>query len=76
MSIPFFLSYPAYGEAIGWFLALASVIWIPLVAFYKMKFSASGSICNRLRHLLTPNMAELRRVAMDNGLNAGFDTNA
>eukprot|EP00111_Clytia_hemisphaerica_P022019 TCONS_00064735-protein len=70
------ISYPVYGEVIGWFLALTSVIWIPLVALYKMKFSASGSICNRLRHLLTPNMAELRQVALDNGLNTSFDANA
>lgn len=58
--------YPPFGEAIGWMLALFSMVWIPIVAIYKIRWSASGSLYNRLRHLLTPNTEELQRIALEN----------
>lgn len=57
-----------FGEVIGWLLALASVMWIPIVACYKLRYSATGSFAERLRFLLTPNAFELKRVAKANGV--------
>ena len=63
-----FRSYPLFGEIIGWMLALVSVIWIPGVACYKLRYCSTGSFTQRIRFLITPDVAQLRRVAMENGI--------
>ena len=53
--------YPEFGEAIGWLLALASMVWIPGVAIYKYVRS-EGSLMERLKKLTSPDAAVLKRV--------------
>ena len=53
--------YPAFGEAIGWLLALASMVWIPGVAIYKY-IRSEGSLTERLKKLTSPDAAILKRV--------------
>uniref|UniRef100_UPI00398F4CFF sodium- and chloride-dependent creatine transporter 1-like isoform X2 n=1 Tax=Pristiophorus japonicus TaxID=55135 RepID=UPI00398F4CFF len=45
--------YPWWGETIGWFLAVASMICIPLTVVIKM-LCAEGSLRERWQHLTTP----------------------
>ena len=53
--------YPEFGEAIGWLLALASMVWIPGVAIYKY-VRGEGSLMERLKKLTSPDAAVLKRV--------------
>ncbi|XP_031570668.1 sodium- and chloride-dependent GABA transporter 2-like [Actinia tenebrosa] len=45
--------YPAWGEAIGWCLAMSSIICVPVVAIINM-MRASGDFIDRLRVVTTP----------------------
>ncbi|XP_035501857.1 sodium- and chloride-dependent creatine transporter 1 isoform X2 [Scophthalmus maximus] len=46
-------TYPWWGEAIGWALALSSMLCIPLTVLYKL-LSSKGSLWERWRYLTTP----------------------
>ncbi|OCT57814.1 hypothetical protein XELAEV_18002994mg [Xenopus laevis] len=46
--------YPSWGYAIGWLMALSSMICIPVYAFYII-FRTKGSFKQRLKQLVTPN---------------------
>jgi hypothetical protein len=35
--------YPAWAEALGWLITLASIIWVPCVATYKI-ITTEGSL--------------------------------
>ncbi|XP_073795901.1 sodium- and chloride-dependent creatine transporter 1 isoform X2 [Danio rerio] len=45
--------YPWWGEALGWFLALSSMLCIPLTVLYKL-LHCKGSLMERWQHLTTP----------------------
>ncbi|XP_072027465.1 sodium- and chloride-dependent GABA transporter 2-like [Amphiura filiformis] len=45
--------FPVYGEAIGWFLALSSMLVIPISVIVKFLL-ARGTLKERWRYLLTP----------------------
>ncbi|KAI1892894.1 hypothetical protein AGOR_G00138220 [Albula goreensis] len=45
--------YPWWGEALGWGLALASMLCIPISVFYKL-LRCKGSLRERWQHLTTP----------------------
>ncbi|KAM3924881.1 sodium- and chloride-dependent betaine transporter-like [Leptodactylus fuscus] len=45
--------YPPWGYAIGWLMAVASMICIPVCAIYIV-LRAEGSLMERLRHVVTP----------------------
>ncbi|CAL1605265.1 unnamed protein product [Knipowitschia caucasica] len=45
--------YPWWGEVIGWFLALSSMLCIPVSIIYQL-FRAKGSFSQRWTHLTTP----------------------
>ncbi|XP_069484690.1 sodium- and chloride-dependent GABA transporter 2-like [Ambystoma mexicanum] len=47
--------YPRWSEAVGWTMAISSVICIPLWIIYKM-FSIKGSLSERWRQLTCPDM--------------------
>lgn len=57
--------YPVFAEFIGWMLALASMIWIPAVAAYKV-YHAEGTLLERLKHLSSPDEKALLKVERDN----------
>ncbi|KAM4737965.1 sodium- and chloride-dependent creatine transporter 1 isoform 2-T2 [Anableps anableps] len=46
-------TYPLWGEAIGWALALSSMLCIPLTVVYKL-LRCKGSLRERWQHLTTP----------------------
>ncbi|KAK3700748.1 hypothetical protein QZH41_001906 [Actinostola sp. cb2023] len=43
--------YPDWGEAIGWCLALSSMVWIPIVAAYKL-ITTKGDLTTGIHFLL------------------------
>ncbi|KAJ8370788.1 hypothetical protein SKAU_G00108160 [Synaphobranchus kaupii] len=45
--------YPWWGEALGWGLALSSMLCIPISVFYKL-LRCKGSLRERWQHLTTP----------------------
>ncbi|XP_070554260.1 sodium- and chloride-dependent glycine transporter 1-like [Ptychodera flava] len=46
--------YPAWADAIGWMIAMLSVLLIPTYAVYYLVFVQKGSILERLRHGAKP----------------------
>ncbi|XP_013872849.1 sodium- and chloride-dependent creatine transporter 1 [Austrofundulus limnaeus] len=46
-------TYPAWGEALGWALALSSMLCIPVTVLYKL-LRCKGSLRERWQHLNTP----------------------
>uniref|UniRef100_S4RAY4 Solute carrier family 6 member 8 n=1 Tax=Petromyzon marinus TaxID=7757 RepID=S4RAY4_PETMA len=50
--------YPGWAEALGWLMALSSMLCIPAVAFFKL-LRARGSLAQRWSHLTSPQSAEL-----------------
>nr|XP_032825522.1 sodium- and chloride-dependent creatine transporter 1-like [Petromyzon marinus] len=50
--------YPRWAEALGWLMALSSMLCIPAVAFFKL-LRARGSLAQRWSHLTSPQSAEL-----------------
>uniref|UniRef100_A0A7N8XSM9 Transporter n=1 Tax=Mastacembelus armatus TaxID=205130 RepID=A0A7N8XSM9_9TELE len=46
-------TYPLWGEALGWALALSSMLCIPLTVLYKL-LRCKGSLRERWQHLTTP----------------------
>ncbi|KAL2095058.1 hypothetical protein ACEWY4_009777 [Coilia grayii] len=45
--------YPAWAQGVGWIIALASIIWIPLAAIHTL-WVLPGSFKERIRRSLTP----------------------
>ncbi|CAN0136269.1 unnamed protein product [Lampetra planeri] len=50
--------YPRWAEALGWLMALSSMLCIPAVALFKL-LRARGSLAQRWRHLTSPQSADL-----------------
>uniref|UniRef100_A0AAQ6A3V3 Transporter n=1 Tax=Amphiprion ocellaris TaxID=80972 RepID=A0AAQ6A3V3_AMPOC len=46
-------TYPVWGQALGWALALSSMLCIPLTVLYKL-LRCKGSLRERWQHLTTP----------------------
>uniref|UniRef100_A0A674DLF0 Transporter n=1 Tax=Salmo trutta TaxID=8032 RepID=A0A674DLF0_SALTR len=46
-------TYPLWGEALGWCLALSSMLCIPITVLYKL-LRCKGSFTERWQHLTTP----------------------
>ncbi|XP_078509883.1 sodium- and chloride-dependent GABA transporter 2-like [Lissotriton helveticus] len=47
--------YPWWADAIGWVLAISSIIWIPLWIIYKL-CSTKGSLTKRLQQVTSPDV--------------------
>ncbi|XP_030648789.1 sodium- and chloride-dependent GABA transporter ine [Chanos chanos] len=45
--------YPPWAQGVGWFIAMASIIWIPLAAVHTL-WVLPGSLTERLRKSITP----------------------
>ncbi|GBM50473.1 Sodium- and chloride-dependent GABA transporter 2 [Araneus ventricosus] len=54
-------TYPWWGEMLGWLIALSSMIWIPLYAFYFLCYKSEGTLMERIRFGMSP--------ALENGVN-------
>ncbi|TWW60412.1 Sodium- and chloride-dependent GABA transporter ine [Takifugu flavidus] len=46
-------TYPVWADCVGWFISLASIVWIPLGAIHEM-YKNKGSVLQRLRKAVTP----------------------
>ncbi|XP_077097457.1 sodium- and chloride-dependent GABA transporter ine isoform X1 [Siphateles boraxobius] len=46
-------TYPLWAEVVGWFISLASIIWIPLGALHEL-WTTEGSLLQRLKKSITP----------------------
>lgn len=66
--------FPPWAEFLGWVVALSSILWVPGFAIYEY-IKAEGSFTERLRKILTPDMAVLRRVERKNGLKPLYEKN-
>nr|XP_043895354.1 sodium- and chloride-dependent creatine transporter 1-like [Solea senegalensis] len=66
--------YPWWGEVIGWFLALSSMLCIPLTFIYKL-FRAKGSFAERWSYLTTPVWGAHHLENMATPLRPGVDDN-
>lgn len=60
--------YPDWAEFCGWVLALASMMWIPGVAIYKIVKTPGSSLFQRIRHLLRPDDEEMKTIQVREGL--------
>lgn len=60
--------YPSWGEFCGWVLALASMLWIPGVAIYKVFTTPGGSVFQRFCFLLRPDQEEMKAIEVREGL--------
>jgi len=60
--------YPGWAEFCGWVLALASMLWIPGVAIYKIVKTPGTSLFQRLRFLLRPDDDEMKTIQVREGL--------
>lgn len=60
--------YPSWGEFCGWVLALASMLWIPGVAIYKVFTTPGGSVYQRICFLLRPDQEEMKAIEVREGL--------
>lgn len=60
--------YPNWAEFCGWVLALASMLWIPGVAIYKIIKTPGRSIYQRLCFLLRPDHEEMKAIEIREGL--------
>lgn len=60
--------YPSWGEFCGWVLALASMLWIPGVAIYKVFTTPGGSVFQRICFLLRPDQEEMKAIEVREGL--------
>lgn len=56
--------YPAFGEFIGWMLALFSMAWIPIIAIYKL-VKSEGTLVERFKQLSRPDEERLRQIAAE-----------
>ncbi|CAL1288664.1 unnamed protein product [Larinioides sclopetarius] len=54
-------TYPWWGEMLGWLIALSSMIWIPLYAFYFLCYKSEGTLLERIRFGMCP--------ALEDGVN-------
>ncbi|XP_051891270.1 sodium- and chloride-dependent GABA transporter ine isoform X2 [Pristis pectinata] len=46
-------NYPKWAQGLGWVIALASLVWIPVGAFHTL-LTSKGSFCKRLTKSITP----------------------
>jgi len=60
--------YPDWAEFCGWVLALASMLWIPGVAIYKIIKTPGSSIYQRICFLLRPDQEEMKAIEVREGL--------
>lgn len=60
--------YPGWAEFCGWVLALASMLWIPGVAIYKIVKTPGSSLFQRLCFLLRPDDDEMKTIQVREGL--------
>ena len=60
--------YPGWAEFCGWVLALASMLWIPGVAIYKIVITPGSSLFQRLCILLRPDDEEMKTIQVREGL--------
>lgn len=60
--------YPQWAEFCGWVLALASMLWIPGVAIYKIINSPGSSVYQRIRLLLRPDDEEMKTIEVREGI--------
>lgn len=60
--------YPDWAEFCGWLLALASMLWIPGVAIYKVIKTPGSSLYQRICFLLRPDEEEMRAIELREGL--------
>lgn len=60
--------YPDWAEFCGWVLALASMLWIPGVAIYKIVTTPGSSLFQRLCFLLRPDDDEMKTIQVREGL--------
>lgn len=59
--------YPWWGEMVGWFLALASMLQVPLVAIFLI-FREKGTLGERIETLLRPKVNNQFRCSSFNYL--------
>ena len=57
--------YPAFAEFIGWMIALASMIWIPGIAAYKI-YKSEGSLMERVKSLTKPDHKTIQLIELKN----------
>ena len=57
--------YPWWGEMLGWFLALTSMLQVPLVAAYLI-WKEKGSFAERVETLLQPKVTLFQSVFLNN----------
>ena len=60
--------YPAWAEFCGWVLALASMLWIPTVALFKIFKTPGDSLYQRICFLLSPDEEEMKAIELREGL--------
>ncbi|XP_058961625.2 sodium- and chloride-dependent GABA transporter 1 isoform X1 [Pocillopora verrucosa] len=60
--------YPPWAEFCGWVLALASMLWIPGVATYKLIKTPGSSLYQRICFLLRPDEEEMKAIELREGL--------
>jgi len=59
--------YPPWAEFLGWCIALSSMLWIPVVALYKI-ITTPGTITERVYVLLHPDDKVLKEIEMREGI--------
>lgn len=60
--------YPGWAEFIGWLLALASMMMIPIFAIIQYYYSTGATLSDRLRSLLTPDSQSFNDVEEREGI--------
>lgn len=60
--------YPGWAEFCGWVLALASMLWIPAVAIYKIIKTPGSSLYQRICFLLRPSHDDMKMIEVREGL--------
>lgn len=58
--------YPQWAIAVGWILAASSIVWVPIVFFWKLLFTESGNFVQRWRILTTPLLKDRKPKSHDN----------
>ena len=66
--------YPVWAEFCGWVLALASMLWIPGVALFKIFKTPGDSLYQRVCFLLRPDEEEMKAIEQREGLISGSET--
>ncbi|XP_067054469.1 sodium- and chloride-dependent GABA transporter 1-like isoform X3 [Acropora muricata] len=66
--------YPVWAEFCGWVLALASMLWIPGVALFKIFKTPGDSLYQRVCFLLRPDEEEMKAIEQREGLICASET--